>query len=337
RLYGRELEIFWLKFWKEILGLLLMFALCVGHWRRGWQREWAPRQAGFTLLMSFGLGVVLVIQAVKQDENALMGVRNFYGTLHVFEYNTAEPRAHYYLLRHGGTTHGLQFSAYPQATWPTSYYARSSGVGLAMAELPTDRPRRVGVVGLGTGSMAAYGREGDVFRFYDINPAVERIARERFTYLDDSDATIEVVLGDARLSMERELEEGRPQNFDLLVLDAFSSDAIPVHLLTREVFDLYAQHLAPDGVVAVHISNRYIDLRPVVQLLAADAGLAMAVIQDDPGDEWWSYRTTWVLLAREPGFLQAEAIKDVTDDPKPVADNVKLWTDDFASLFPILE
>src|SRR5690606_2827999 len=89
RLYGRELEIFWLKFWKEILGLLLMFALCVGHWRRGWQREWAPRQAGFTLLMSFGLGVVLVIQAVKQDENALMGVRNFYGTLHVFEYNTA--------------------------------------------------------------------------------------------------------------------------------------------------------------------------------------------------------------------------------------------------------
>lgn len=336
RLYGRELHLFWLNYWPEILGLIAVFALCVGDWRRGWSREWYPRQGGFTLLLSFGLGVVLVIQAAKQDRDALAGVRNFYGTLHVFEYNTDEPRAHYYLLRHGGTTHGLQFSAHPQATWPSSYYANTSGVGLAVQHLPADRPRRIGVVGLGTGSMAAYGREGDLIRFYDINPAVERIARDHFTYLENSPAEIEVVLGDARLSMERELERGEAQQYDLLVLDAFSSDAIPVHLLTREAFAVYLAHLAPGGVIAVHISNRYLDLRPVVQRLAEHTGLAMAVIQDDPGDEWWSYRTTWVLLTADPAFLAAERIAEVTDDPKPVEEDVRLWTDDFASLFPIL-
>lgn len=337
RLFGRELHIFFLNFGPEALALAAAFALCAGDWRRGWMREWRPRQGGFTLLLSFALGIVLVLHAVKQDRDALSGGRNFYGTLHVFEYNTEEPRAHYLLLRHGGTTHGLQFVALPQATWPTSYYARSSGLGLAMEQLPADRPRRVGVVGLGTGTMAAYGREGDVYRLYDINPAVERLARLHFTYLQNSAAETEVVLGDARLSMEEELARGEPQQFDLLALDAFSSDAIPVHLLTREALAIYRRHLAPDGVIAVHVSNRYLDLRPVVQRLAEDAGLVMAVIQDDPEDEWWSYRTTWILLTRNAQFLAAEPIADVTDDPKPVKASVGLWTDDYASLFPILK
>jgi hypothetical protein len=336
RLWWREVQVFYLNYRKEILGLLLIFALCVGHWRTGWVKEWKPRLAGFTMLLAVGLGVVLVLQAVQKDSAALAGGRNFYGTLHVFEYNPDEPRAHYYLLRHGGTTHGLQFRVMPQATWPTSYYARSSGVGLAVDHLPTG-PRRIGVVGLGTGSMAAYGREGDVIRFYDINPAVDRIARTHFTYLEQSAAEVEVLLGDARLVMEDELEAGQPQNYDLLALDAFSSDAIPVHLLTREALALYLQHLAPGGVIAVHISNRYIDLRPVVQLLADDAGLHMAMIQDDPSEEWWLYRTSWILLSADPEFLAQEAIADVTDDPKPVGPRVSLWTDDYASLFPILK
>ena len=336
RLYAREQKIFFLNYWKEALALLVAFVLCFGDRRRGWSREWHPRQAGYPLLLSFGLGIVLVMQAGQQDSTALAGGRNFYGTLHVFEYNAHEPRAHYHLLRHGGTTHGLQFLAHPQSTWPTSYYARSSGVGLAVAHLPVERQRRVGVVGLGTGTMLAYGREGDVFRLYEINPAVERIARSHFTYLADSQARVDLVMGDARLSMENELARGEAQQFDLLVLDAFSSDAIPVHLLTREALAIYLQHLAPGGVVAVHISNRYLDLQPVIAHLADDAGLAMAVIQDDPGDEWWSYRTTWVLLAPDRAFLAAEAIADVTDDPKPREPDVGLWTDEYASLFSIL-
>jgi hypothetical protein len=336
RLYGREIQIFFLHYWREAVALVIVFALCMGDRRRGWSREWQPRQAGFPLLLSFGLGVVLVLQAVRQDSAALAGGRNFYGTLHVFEYNAHEPRAHYHLLRHGGTTHGLQFVAQPQSTWPTSYYGRSSGVGLAIKHLPEDRPRRIGLVGLGTGTLLAYGRPGDIFRIYEINPAVERIARSHFTYLEDTEAQVELVLGDARLSMENELARGEPQQFDLLVLDAFSSDAIPVHLLTREAMVDYVQHLAPGGVIALHISNRYLDLRPVVAYLADDAGLTMAMIQDDPGDEWWSYRTSWVLLAQDPAFLAIQEIADVTDDPKPLEPAVGLWTDDFASLFRIL-
>ena len=335
-LYWAELKLFFLQYWKEAVGLIVAFLLCFGDLRRGWSREWLPRQAGFALLLSFALGVVLVLQAGKQDASALAGGRNFYGTLHVFEYNAHEPRAHYHLLRHGGTTHGLQFLAHPQSTWPTSYYARSSGGGLAVAQLPAYRPRRIGIVGLGTGTMLAYGRPGDVFRVYEINPAVERIARSHFTYLEETEAEVQIVMGDARLSMENELARGEPQQFDLLVLDAFSSDAIPVHLLTREAVEIYRQHLAPGGALAVHTSNRYLDLRPVVQRLAEHAGLHMAVIQDDPGDEWWSYRTTWILLAEQSAFLEAEPIKDVTDDFKPIEENVALWTDDYASLFPVL-
>jgi hypothetical protein len=336
KLYWREIKIFFLEYWREAVGVLIVFLLCVGDVRRGWSRGWRPRQAGFTLLLSFGLGIVLVLHAAKQDSTALAGGRNFYGTLHVFEYSRDLPRAHYHLLRHGGTTHGLQFVEYPQAMWPTSYYARSSGVGLAVQQLPEDRPRRIGLVGLGTGTLLAYGREGDVFHVYEINPAVERIARSHFTYLESTPARVELVMGDARLSMEQELARGEPQQFDLLALDAFSSDAIPVHLLTREALALYLQHLKPEGLIAVHISNRYLDLRPVLALLADNAGLAMAVIQDDPSDDWWLYRTTWVLLARDPTALAGEAIADVTDDPRPLEPQVGLWTDEYASLFRIL-
>lgn len=337
RLFGEELSRFFAEFGLEALGLAALFILCVGDWRRGWMREWRPRQGGFTLLLSFALGMVLVLHATKQDEHALSAGRNFYGTLHVFEYNAEEPRAHYHLLRHGGTTHGLQFTALPQATWPTSYYARSSGLGRAIGQLPVESEWRIGVVGLGVGTMAAYGRVGDRFRVYEINPAVERLARTHFTYLERSAATVEVVLGDARLSLEDELARAEPQEFDVLALDAFSSDAIPVHLLTREAFEVYLGHLAEGGVIAVHVSNRYLDLRPVVQRLAEDARLHLAVVQDDPEDEWWSYRTTWILLTRDAELLAAEPIAEVTDDPKPVDPLVGLWTDDHASLFPILK
>src|SRR5690606_34440691 len=142
------------------------------------------------------------------------------------------------------------------------------------------------------------------------NPEVEPLARRRFTYLDQSFADITVVLGDARLKMEEELREENPQKFDVLALDAFSSDAIPVHLLTREAFAVYLDHMKPDGVIAVHISNRYLNLRPVVEALATEYGLEIAVIADDPSDtEWWLYRTSWVLLSRSKEKLAAETIQ----------------------------
>src|SRR5581483_9185369 len=160
--------------------------------------------------------------------------RNFYGTLKVFDHNADDPENHYYLLLHGATTHGLQFTSDQRAMWHTTYYAETSGVGRAIKSLP--RPpgqRRLGLVGLGTGTLASYGTPGDYLRIYEINPAVAKLARSRFTYLQRSPARIDVIMGDARLSMEHELAEHQSQQFDLLALDAFSSDAIPIHLLTR--------------------------------------------------------------------------------------------------------
>src|SRR5207248_4401523 len=161
----------------------------------------------------------------------------------------------------GTIVHGKQFLDPDRRGLPTSYYGPRSGIGLALLDARAHGPLRVGVVGPGAGTLAAYGRAGDVFRFYDINSGVVELARSEFTFLKDSPAKVEVALGDARLSLERE----RPQNFDVLALDAFSSDAIPVHLLTVEAFKTYLRHLKPGGVLAVHISNRYLDLVPVVQ------------------------------------------------------------------------
>ena len=207
---------------------------------------------------------------------------------------------------------------------------------MAMVALP-ETPRSIGLVGLGTGSLAVYARAGDSLRIYEINPAVEKLARSQFKYLEYCQAKVEVVMGDARLMMERELEEKKPQQFDLLALDAFSSDAIPVHLLTKEAFTIYRQHLKPDGVLAVHISNRYLNLRPVVEKLAADAGWDAVSISDDNEPDWWIYATTWVLVTKNKALLQTDKIRDAAEAPETGTKAFPLWTDDFASLYSILK
>ena len=173
-------------------------------------------------------------------------------------------------------------------------------------------------------------------RIYEINPAVERLARSRFTYLAHCPATVDVVMGDARLSMERELAAGQPQQFDLIALDAFSSDAIPVHLLTREAFRLYFKELKPNGVIAVHTSNRYLDLRPVVENLARYFALDIAVISDDDPKDPWVYRSTWILATKDHTLLAGEEISAAAELPSFVPSPVGLWTDDRTSLVEIL-
>src|SRR5204862_189610 len=156
----------------------------------------------------------------------------------------------------------------------------------------------IGVVGLGTATVTTYGKTGDYIRIYEINPQVRQIAQTRFTYLSNCEARVEIVLGDARLSLERE----EPQQFDILVLDAFSSDAIPVHLLTKECFAIYQRHMKPDGVICVHISNRYLTLQPVVLGLADHFQFPCAIIDDDDVDvreedeeTMGAYNSEWVL------------------------------------------
>jgi spermidine synthase len=274
--------------------------------------------------------VALVVHQVRGDRS-IYRVRNFYGTLRVTQDSDESFFAYVRTLSNGGINHGQQVFRTDLDTTPTTYYGHPSGVGLAADLCCEQRPRRIGVIGLGTGTMAAYGRPGDVIRFYDINPAVEPIARGFFKYLGDSRAHVEVVNGDARVSMEREA----PQNYDLIVVDAFSGDAIPVHLITAQALALYRRHLAPKGIVAFHVSNRYLDLAPVVRRLADNAKLASAAISSEDASGHDLFSSDWVLVTTDSAFLQRpEFAKGREEIAMPRG--LRLWTDDYNSLLPIL-
>ena len=335
--YQFAAERLYLEHWPAVAAGLLAALLCLVPLRRAERGAWRPRQGGFLMLLSLAFGVLLIIQVRKADEDAVSLSRNFYGTLQVREILAGDPSGHHYSLVHGRITHGLQFRSAAQRLWPTTYYGESSGIGLALKHL--ERPegqRHIGLVGLGTGTLAAYGRAGDRLRIYEINPEVERIARTHFLFLEQTPADVAVVLGDARLTLERELAAGQPQAFDLLALDAFSSDAIPVHLLTQEAMETYLKHLAPGGIIAVHTSNRYLDLQPVVEGLARRLELKVLTITDDDSEFWWIYGTTWMLLAREKEVLEKDAFYERMRAPSERVDAVPLWTDERASLLRIL-
>lgn len=317
---------------------IALFLVCVFDFRR--RRvlsQWQPSMGAWVMGISVAIGAIVVVQwEPKSTTRTIVASRNFYGTLKVFDYYPHDDEDHYHLLLHGATTHGLQFVDPKKAVMATTYYGETSGVGLAIQHLP-ERPRRLGLVGLGTGSLAVYGRPGDYLRIYEINPEVEKLATTQFRYLKYCLGTAEVIMGDARLIMEREIAAGNTQRFDLLALDAFSSDAIPVHLLTKEAFATYLKHLEPDGVIAVHISNRYLNLRPVVERLAREFGLGVVTISDDDEPQWWIYATTWVLVTRNKALLEVDGIRDKADPSVPPATDVPLWTDDYASLYAIMK
>ncbi len=263
-------------------------------------------------------------------EDVIVSARNFYGVLRVTEWG--EDEEHRRSLTHGTILHGTQFLAPDLRRTPTTYYTPTSGIGRLLESLhPRMAPLRVGVIGLGTGTIATYGAKGDVYRFYEINPAVIAIARRDFTFLGDSDATIELALGDARLSLERE----PPEQFDVLAIDAFTSDAIPVHLITREALAIYRRHMKPGGVIAFHVTNRYLDLAPVVQALADDAGLIAVNVRDETRNSLTS-TSDWVLLSDDPKALERPQVAEQATAIAPRPD-WRLWTDDFNNLFLVLK
>src|SRR5581483_4232068 len=255
--------------------------------------------------------------------------RNFYGALRVED--TIDTGNRIRVLSHGTITHGVQFLIPEFRHRPTTYYARNSGIGLTWYSLYSTGPLKMGIVGLGAGTLAAYGRGGDTLRFYDINPLVVKIAKEQFTYLSDCPAHIDIVLGDARLSMQNE----PPQKFDILVVDAFSGDAIPVHLLTQEAFRIYWRHLKPDGVLAVHVSNRYLDLAPIVAL--GNRGDGKQIWQVDNGDDDFKeiYGSTYVLVSSRPNLFGNPLFHGLLTKVK-VPDNLRPWTDDYSNLWQVL-
>lgn len=338
--FGEQVAALTRAHWAYVVFGLVAFALAfVG--RRGLAREWRIHVGNFVMIFSVGLGILMVVQIRRDSADAIATTRNFYGVLKVHDHSADEPELHYRTLVHGVTSHGLQFVNPPQSLWTTSYYTEASGVGLAAAHFnrdPRRLPRRIGLVGLGTGTVAMYSEPGDAVRIYEIDPAVERIARTHFSYLANARGDVSIVLGDARLSMERELAAGQPQEFDLLALDAFSSDAIPAHLLTIEAFRTYVQHLKPNGVIAVHTSNRYLDLEPVVENAARELGLESAIISDTPPEKsWWMFRSTWILVTNNKSLLASDEIQIHRDAYEPSDRQIQLWTDDHASLYEVLK
>ena len=312
-----------------VLALIVLYRLRPpsGAWSR-WRKKVLP----FAALCALALVAVLgwQIREVIRDKRLL--VRNFYGGLSVSDSGTEGGTDAMRTLVHGTITHGKQFLSPSLRRRPTAYYGFTSGIGLTLLDKSRGKPRRVGVIGLGAGTIAAYGRRGDYYRFYEINPLVVRLADTEFSFLRDSGAKVEVILGDARLSMEGEPRQG----FDVLAVDAFSSDSIPVHLLTREAFEIYFRHLREDGILAVHVSNKYLDLPPVVRLAALSMGkdAVMVETEDEPDKDW--YGSTWILAGNLRALTGNFALKQA-GKPLPARTNVHLWTDEYSNLFRILK
>jgi len=293
------------------------------------------------LLSAVCISCVRAVQYIRADfTDALGSWRNFYGVVRVRQFGISGSASSSYVLVHGITIHGIQYITPKMRDLPTAYYGSTSGVGLALLNHPKYGERmRVGGLGLGIGTISVYGQPGDEYRFYEINPQVIRLAQGEggyFSYLRDSRATIDVIPGDARLSLESELAAGQPQNYDVLVLDVFSSDSIPVHLLDAEAFELYLEHLAGDGILAINITNRYLDLVPVVWTLADHFHLSRVLI-DDPGNSAEIYPSIWMLLSRDPALLENPKILSRATPMDHYASYIGLWTDNFSNLFQILQ
>jgi SAM-dependent methyltransferase len=287
------------------------------------------RVASLAVLM--GAAGCAVYDGIKYQKDVMVSSRNFYGVMRVKEYGTPGGDDHLRRLLHGVILHGEQYLSESRRHTATTYYQLTSGVGAAILSLRERSGNRVGVIGLGAGTIAAYGRKGDTYRFYDINPEVATVAKRDFTYLSDSGAKIEIAIGDARLSLERE----PAQRFDVLAVDAFSSDSIPVHLITREALGVYLKHMKPDGIVAFHVSNRFLNLVPVVARLAQEQG-AHAVLIDEESEEDRT-TSTWVLVSREQKALERPEIVEAGATDPETRDDWRTWTDDYSNLVQILK
>lgn len=302
--------------------LVVIAVLAVLLFHREGNRLWR-----FWTVLTIVLAALLLWGAARSAAGVRRTARNFYGVLRVTDDSKGEVRA----LMHGTVNHGEQFLDAPRRNEPTTYYSRASGAGLALRHGCPAAGCRVGLIGLGAGTLAAYSRAQDTYRFYEINPEVIQIARTEFTFLSDAPAPIEIALGDARLSLEKE----PPQKYDVLIVDAFSGDSVPVHLVTREAANLYLRHLKPDGILAMHVSNNFLDLPPLLHRVFETAGKPMLLVQNPPDPESHVLFSEWVLLTANKQFL---ALPEVTKAAKPVPEKpgIVAWTDDYSNLLQLL-
>jgi hypothetical protein len=309
------------------LSLIFLSALAIAAtWKSGW------------LLRSFWIaGTAAMIWAAALNVRALRHdvvsqLRGFYGSLRVTQTFAIPGPGIQRTLFNGTIQHGIQIFNDQLRHRGTSYYAPDSGVGLALRFCCAEKPRKIGVVGLGAGTIATYGEPGDSITFYEIDPLVERLARARFSYLMECRAPVSVILGDARVSLENE----PPQNYDVLVLDAFSGDAIPVHLLTAQAIALYRRHLKAGGVLAFHISSQYVDLAPVLAEEARHARMTALEVLSLANDEEGEFQANWVLMSANADFFRQPEVA-IASRPIALRPDIPLWTDDLNSLLPLIK
>lgn len=325
------------RFWEfqiALLGCGLLLAVVLVREQTSWLREW---RFGRVIFAAGALALAIVafvytdaLRKSEGDSNVVVRrERNFFGVKTLLKLDPG------LFLVHGGTIHGMQIADPRLHNEPTTYYSRESGIGLLLDNHPIRTlggPLRVGVVGMGVGTLAAYGRSGDLFRFYEIDPDVAQLSKgdsPTFSFVKESPAQIDIAIGDARIVLQQELTRSGRAKFDVLVVDAFSGDAVPVHLLTREAVSLYLQHLrGRQSVLALHVTSRSIDLRPVVAALAEEFQLASLEIHPlRVGD--------WILLSRDPSMLAMPALA-AAGHPIELTHAPLLWTDDYSNLYPLL-
>jgi len=322
-------------YWELFVAIAMTTAVVLANLR---STRVVARQSQFVFFV-FVLVTGMLVIVGQFFSGALFVQRNFYGVIRVREELAGSPPRPAYLMTHGITIHGLQFTG-TDRDQPTTYFVKDSGAGIAITNHPKyGKGLRLGMLGLGAGTLTAYGRPGDVYRLYEINPDVISLAEGEggyFSFVSDSLADVTLVPGDARISLENEFAESGSQNFDILILDTFSSDSIPVHLVTKEAVQLYLDHLAPDGIIAAHITNLHLDLQPVFWKLAQHYGLTMTRINYG-GDDNGGFTSHWILLSRDPGLLNIPGINEHALDLTEYSTNISLWTDDYSNLFQILK
>ena len=321
-----------------MLAAALALAVLRGDPKLRWARKWGGWGAVGTEMVVLALAGYVGFQMRAANSGNRLMVRNFYGALKVHDSGPFTDMNATRGLTHGTINHGEQFLNPARQMLPTTYYGPNTGIGLAIRSKQKNGPIRVGVIGLGTGTTTAYGRAGDYYRVYEINPMVLHMSMPespteipQFKFLRYCPAKHDVAMGDARLSLERE----QPENFDVLAVDAFSSDSIPVHLLTYEAMKLFFHHLKPDGILAVHISNRYLDLEPVVLGESNALGKVARTVDTDDDATQDVFAATWVLV-NTPPYQFDETIMDASQ-PAQATRKVRLWTDDYSNLFQIMK
>jgi hypothetical protein len=303
---------------------LCAFLLFLVNYRRWWVADVTTLLLTLFVLLASGFAIFRLY-----EDTRFVG-RNFYGSLRVKEHNVGHENEHRVLL-HGTVLHGVQFVNPKWQDMGLAYYSPGSGAGLALKQL-RNSPAKVGIIGLGVGTLATYARPGDHFRFYEINPLVEDLARRDFFYLSNCRGKVEVVPRDGRISLEQEPD----QHYDLLVVDAFSGESIPAHLLTVEAMNLYFRHLKPEGVLAIHISNTQLNLEPVVEKLRVVLHKEALFISNEKEETLKINSSNWVLISSDGNFFEAPEIRKVAR-PLKAKPGLRLWTDNYNNLFQILK